>query len=68
MIFSAWKGSQKISEQTVTDKNETVLAINDPQLWSPTNPFLYDLKVTVMRKGKIADEIKSYFANKSLSN
>ena len=67
LIFSAWKGSEKISEQIVSDKNETVLAINDPQLWSPTNPFLYDLKVMVMRKGKIADEIKSYFAMRKIS-
>ena len=67
LIFSAWKGNEKIAEQIVTDKSETVLAVNDPQLWSPTNPFLYDLKVTVMRKGKIADEIKSYFAMRKIS-
>lgn len=67
VVFSAWKGNDKIAEQIITDKGEAVLAIADPQLWSPSNPFLYDLKVTVMRKGKIADEIKSYFAMRKIS-
>lgn len=67
VIFSAWKGTEIVAEQTSTDKTETSLPINNPQLWSPENPFLYDLKVTVKRKGKIADEIKSYFAMRKIS-
>lgn len=67
LVFSAWKGNDKIAEQIIADNKEAVLAIADPQLWSPTDPFLYDLKVTVMRKGKIADEIKSYFAMRKIS-
>ncbi len=43
------------------------LAVNDPKLWSPESPFLYDLKVSVVRKGKIVDEVKSYFAMRKIS-
>jgi beta-galactosidase/beta-glucuronidase len=68
LVFSAWKGTEKIAEETITgDKTETVLSIKDPQLWSPEHPFLYDLKITVLRKGKVADEIKSYFAMRKIS-
>ena len=67
VVFSAWKGSDKIAEQTSTANGDAVLAIADPQLWSPSNPFLYDLKVSVQRKGKIADEVKSYFAMRKIS-
>lgn len=67
LIFSAWKGTEKVAEETVADKTDAVLSIKDPQLWSPQNPFLYDLKVTVMRKGKAADEVKSYFAMRKIS-
>ena len=39
--------------------------VNMPQgfrTWTPDRPNLYDMKVTVYRKGKILDEVGSYFA------
>ncbi|MEJ7587861.1 MAG: sugar-binding domain-containing protein [Ferruginibacter sp.] len=67
VVVSAWKGNEKLTEQTMGENNETILSIADPQLWSPKNPFLYDLKLTVMRKGKPVDEVKSYFAMRKIS-
>ncbi len=67
VLYSAWKGADKVAEQKGTGNEPAVLTISDPQLWSPSSPFLYDLKVTVMRKGKIADEVKSYFAMRKIS-
>jgi len=38
------------------------LPIKDPKLWSPDEPFLYDLKLSLHDKnGKVTDEITSYF-------
>lgn len=38
------------------------LPIKDPKLWSPDEPFLYDLKLSLRdRNGKVTDEITSYF-------
>ena len=64
--ISAWKGSEKVAEKTGTD-TATTLMISNPETWSPSNPFLYDLKVTVMRRGKVVDEVKSYFAMRKIS-
>ncbi|HLT41464.1 MAG TPA: glycoside hydrolase family 2 TIM barrel-domain containing protein, partial [Sphingobacteriaceae bacterium] len=36
-------------------------------LWSPSNPFLYDLKVALVRNGKVIDEVSSYFAMRKIS-
>ena len=33
--------------------------------WSPDHPFLYDMKVSLLRKGKVVDEVGSYFAMRS---
>lgn len=33
--------------------------------WSPEHPYLYDMKVTVMRNGKQIDAVDSYFAMRS---
>ena len=64
---SAWKGAEKIAEETTAAGASVSLKINKPVLWSPTNPFLYDLKVTVLRKGKLVDEASSYFAMRKIS-
>lgn len=64
--ISAWKGSEKVAEKTGSDTSVT-LTIPSPEAWSPANPFLYDLKISVVRKGKVVDEIKSYFAMRKVS-
>ena len=64
--ISAWKGNEKIAEKSGTDTAATLM-IGDPELWSPSHPFLYDLKLTVSRKGKVVDEAKSYFAMRKIS-
>ena len=33
------------------------LAIENVRLWSPENPFLYDMKVTLTDNGKVIDEV-----------
>ena len=63
---SAWKGNEKIAEKNNADTSVT-LAIPNPEVWSPSHPFLYDLRLTVMRKGKVVDEVKSYFAMRKIS-
>ena len=64
---SAWSGTEKIAEETTTAGASVSLKLNNPVLWSPSNPFLYDLKVAVLRKGKLVDEVSSYFAMRKIS-
>jgi beta-galactosidase/beta-glucuronidase len=67
LLITALDGETKVAEQTVTDNNEVALAIDHPKLWSPSLPFLYNLKFTVLRKGKVVDEAKSYFGMRKIS-
>lgn len=64
---SAWEGKNKVAEQLVKANATTVLPVNNPKLWSPENPFLYDLRIAVVRNGKVVDEVKSYFAMRKIS-
>ncbi len=64
--ISALDGTQLVAEQSF-DVNGGSLNIPNPKLWSPSDPFLYDLKIAVIRKGKVVDEIKSYFAMRKIS-
>lgn len=67
-----------IVEVQISDKNNNVVAtaqgvqgqemrlqVKDAELWSPENPYLYDMKVTLL--GKQKDEVKSYTAFRKIS-
>lgn len=67
VLITAWDGDTKVAEQTATGNSEVSLTITNPKIWSTENPFLYDLKYTVQRRGKTIDEVKSYFAMRKIS-
>jgi beta-galactosidase/beta-glucuronidase len=64
--FTAMNGSQVVAEKTGADTAAT-LAIDNPTAWSPSKPFLYDIRISLIRKGKTVDEVKSYFAMRKIS-
>jgi beta-galactosidase/beta-glucuronidase len=43
------------------------IILNDPKLWSPENPHLYDVEISLLRKNKEVDKVKSYFAMRKIS-
>ncbi len=47
---------------------EVWVAVPQAKLWSPESPFLYDMEVTVMRNGSLADKVKSYFGMRKISS
>ena len=57
--------------QVATGKGEAGKDINikikEPKLWSPDDPFLYDVKITVKDGGKKVDEVASYAAMRKVS-
>lgn len=65
--IKALDGSQLIASQTISNNEPAKLSIPSPKLWSPSNPFLYDLQVSITRKGKMIDEAGSYFAMRKIS-
>lgn len=64
---TALDGASVVTEKEVSPEEDAVLNIKTPKLWSPETPHLYDLKITLIRKGKVLDEVKSYFAMRKIS-
>ena len=63
--IQAWnKGTM---EAEILGQTDATLHIANPVEWSPSNPFLYDLKVSLLRNGKVVDEVTSYFAMRKSS-
>lgn len=57
-----------VSEISGSVTNAMGIPVPNPRLWSPENPFLYDLKIQLVnRKGKVLDEVGSYFGMRSVS-
>ena len=63
---TARDGEQVVAEQE-TGSTEATLKITNPKLWSPSSPFLYDLNIAILRKNKVVDEVKGYFAMRKIS-
>jgi len=42
------------------------ISVPDPRLWSPSDPYLYDLDVRLVRDGTVIDEVASYFGMRSV--
>jgi len=59
------QGKKTATAQTGLN-NEITLQLSSVKLWSPANPFLYDLTITLYRAGTKMDEINSYFGMRSI--
>ncbi|RYE25968.1 MAG: glycoside hydrolase family 2 [Sphingobacteriaceae bacterium] len=63
----AFDGKKVVSQVTGKSKEALYIPINNPKLWSPDDPFLYDLKITLIDKsGKALDEVVSYFGMRDI--
>jgi len=43
-----------------------MLTIPNPRLWSPDDPYLYDLDVRLLRDGRAVDHVRSYFGMRKI--
>ena len=61
--------SNGVPVNTVNGNPQTELDIPvpNPNLWSPENPFLYDLQVSVIHNGVTNDSVTSYFGMRKIS-
>lgn len=66
VTVSVWDGKTKLQESS-WDTPGGMLQIAQPHLWSTEDPFLYGLRITVQRNGKVSDEVESYFAMRKIS-
>ncbi|MEG1749912.1 MAG: glycoside hydrolase family 2 TIM barrel-domain containing protein [Tannerellaceae bacterium] len=46
---------------------ELRLAVQNPALWSPENPYLYDMQVTLTANSRTVDNVKSYTAFRKIA-
>lgn len=62
---TALRGATVVGQTSGSAGQELRVPVPNPRLWSPDDPFLYDLIVTVGR-GRAADTVGSYFGMRSV--
>lgn len=61
-------GTTEVAKAEGAANNKFYLPIRNPHLWSPEDPFLYDLTLQLKNtRGRIIDEVNSYFGMRSVS-
>ena len=71
VVLSEELSDYKIRIQLLEDQNnrsqaifagteQLVLSVEKPHLWSPDDPFLYDLKVELLQNEQVVDSVSSY--------
>lgn len=65
--IEAFEDDVKVASAKGDMNKNLILSIENARLWSPDNPYLYRLKVTLEKKGKKIDEVSSYFAMRKIS-
>jgi len=60
-------GNTTVGEQTAAHGNAVEMIISNPKPWSPSDPFLYDVEISLMRGNREVDRVKSYAALRKIS-
>ncbi len=63
-IFAA---GREVAETNHPADSELSLDLPNLHPWSPADPFLYDLRVDLMKDGKVVDRVASYFGVRKIS-
>ncbi len=61
------KGDAVLSEASGKVGSELRIPMKDARLWSPEDPFLYELQITLVRGTGTVDVVTSYFAMRKIS-
>jgi len=63
----AYDGSDLVAKAESTDGTYFYLPIVSPKRWSPDDPFLYDLTISLKDShGNVTDKVKSYFGMRDI--
>lgn len=67
LTVSLFSEGKRIAASDIHPFSEVDIVVPDQRLWSPADPHLYDIQYVLVRKGKVVDEVKSYFGMRKIS-
>lgn len=67
VVATADDGTAQVAEAQGKGNADFCLPLKNPRLWSPDDPFLYNLKIQLKKNGRVTDEVASYFGMRTLA-
>ena len=62
------KDGETIVQSATGNVNElTGISVPNQKMWSPDDPFLYDINIQIKKDGNVIDEINSYFGMRKIA-
>ena len=58
--------SQTVLAEAFASDGKAVLTVEEVKTWSPDEPFLYGMRISILRKGKVIDSVEGYTAMRSI--
>ena len=65
--YSAETPSSSVLAEAVVEGGKAVVKLDKVNAWSPDSPYLYGVKVTIERNGKVVDAVNGYTAMRKIS-
>ncbi|SDG04921.1 sugar-binding domain-containing protein [Chitinophaga filiformis] len=67
VALTAKTGAKVVATAKLPADKPALLSITNPHLWSPDDPFLYDLDIKLVKNGETIDQVKSYFGMRKIA-
>jgi beta-galactosidase/beta-glucuronidase len=68
VVVTVFESGREVARATVPADKKVDIKVENPKLWSPDSPFLYDMKMVLTNKnGEELDMIESYFGMRKIS-
>jgi beta-galactosidase/beta-glucuronidase len=67
IVITVLDGTREIAAGEGLTRNPITISLENPQLWTPESPVLYNLKITLLKNGAAIDEVTSYFGMRKIS-
>ena len=58
--------SDKVIAKSTLSKGKALINVPEMKTWSPDSPYLYGMRITVKRDGKVVDKVEGYTAMRSI--
>ena len=58
--------SQTVVAEAVAADGKAVLPVEQMKTWSPDSPYLYGMRISILRNGKVIDTVEGYTAMRSI--
>ncbi|MBP5567142.1 MAG: beta-galactosidase [Bacteroidales bacterium] len=65
--YNPEKPGKKVLASSTAGEGMAILKVENPQLWSPENPYLYGIRIKLVKDGKTIDKVEAYTAMREIS-